>query len=195
MNLELPVQKADLWRYLIIYHYGGWYCDMDIYSYRSFSSIKIPPKYKNVLVVEMESPAPFKPNTSPRCPQYAQYWFGATPRHPVLFEIIKKVINNIQSGKRKTGDNETLYLTGPVPFTDMIEKYKRQDVYVIKPNTFDTLSQPLYWVSNYFSEYKNIPVVHRCDGSWREKSSTYVTAVVILIILLVIFYLNYISWL
>jgi mannosyltransferase OCH1-like enzyme len=28
-NLPLPVMKADLWRYCVIYHYGGIYADMD----------------------------------------------------------------------------------------------------------------------------------------------------------------------
>ena len=188
LKLELPVQKADLWRYLIIYHYGGWYCDMDIYSYSSFETIKIPNKYEeDLLIVEQEFPAPFKY----RNVQYAQYWFAATPKHPVLFNIIEKVIYNIKNEiyDKKLGDDYTLYLTGPFPFTKTILENKEENVYIIEPNISDTLSQPLFNISSFFGEYKNIPVVHRCEGSWRNSFNyNYISIFIMLFIICFIIY-------
>lgn len=194
-QLEIPVQKADLWRYLVIYHYGGWYCDMDIYAFRGFDTISLPNKKEDLMVVELEYPAPLKIAQTPRSPQYAQYWFGATPRHPVLKKIIETVVENIENIENieefqrdgiKNSDDITLHLTGPVPFTDVIAKHikkKKEDVLILKGNVFDTLSQPLYSVSNLFSEKKNIPVVHLCDGSWREhKLNPHLIVAVILIV-------------
>ena len=188
-KLELPVQKADLWRYLIIYYYGGWYCDMDIYSYKSFETIEIPLKYElineneDLMIVEQEFPAPLKPLPYNNI-QYAQYWFGATPRHPVLLKIINKVIDNIKNMKCKNqkGDDYTLHLTGPVPFTNTILKYKNNNVYIIEPNISDTLSQPLFNISSFLGEWKNIPVVHRCEGSWRTSNNNYIIIIIVIVL-------------
>ncbi|GAI87504.1 unnamed protein product, partial [marine sediment metagenome] len=191
-EIETPVQKADLWRYLIIYHYGGWYCDMDIYGYWSFGDINIPRKYgdrKDLLIVEKENPVPFRSGkTCPRLPQYAQYWFGATPKHPVLLKVIQRVVRQLKYKEdfRREGDEETLYLTGPVPFTDAIQKYMNHDVLVLESNFFDAICQPLYYVSSLFAKLKNTPVVHRCDGSWRESESSHNTDVWAILIYTVI---------
>ena len=196
LELELPVQKADLWRYLIIYYYGGWYCDMDIYSYSSFKTIKIPSIYDDVMIVEKEFPAPLKPSFY-RDIQYAQYWFAATPRHPVILNIINKVIYNIKNSKfenlkKEMNDDYTLYLTGPIPFTDMILKYENDNVYKIDPNISDTLCQPLYHISSFLGNWKNIPVVHRCEGSWRTSDNNYIILIFLLILIcILIFYIKY----
>lgn len=191
-KLELPVQKADLWRYLIVYHYGGWYCDMDIYSYSSFNTIDIPGKYdEELMIVEQEFPGPLKRNFY-RNIQYAQYWFAATPKHPVIFNIIERVIYNIKSEKysKDLGDEYTLYLTGPVPFTDEILENKKENVYIIDSNIWDTLSHSFYNISSFFSDYKNIPVVHRCEGSWRITNYNY-NMIIFIIIFIVIFFIFY----
>lgn len=185
IKLELPVQKADLWRYLIIYHYGGWYCDMDIYSYLSFNSIKILNYETDLMIIEQEFPAPLKPafNT-----QYAQYWFASTPKHPVLFDIIEQVIYNIKNEKynKNMGDEYTLHLTGPIPFTEIILKNKKDNVYIIKPNISDTLCQPLYTISSFLGKYKNTPVVHRCEGSWRISNNNHIFIIIFTVIFFVI---------
>lgn len=173
-DLELPVQKADFWRYLIIYHYGGWYCDMDIKAYWSFDQIKIPKEYRggDLMIVEMENPTPFNTGKScPRLPQYAQYWFGATPKHPVLKKVIKRVVGHLKRKEdyRKCDDDETLYLTGPVPFTDAIQRHRtKENVYVLEPNFWFMLSKPLHHFSWLFSRHSTVPVLHYCDGSWRN---------------------------
>lgn len=186
-KLELPVQKADLWRYLIIYHYGGWYSDMDIYAYSGFSSIKIPEISDDLLIVEQEFPAPLKY----RQVQYAQYWFAATPKHPVLWKIIQRVIYNIQSEiYTKEMENYTLYLTGPVPFTQSILEHSKENVYILEPNIWDTLCQPLYNIF-FLGNYKNIPVVHICEGSWRITNINYngiifgIVSIIIIVILII----------
>ena len=191
IKLELPVQKADLWRYLVIYYYGGWYCDMDIYAYSSFNSIKISRKDENensdLMIVEQEFQAPFKYRNT----QYAQYWFAATPRHPILLKIIHQVVQNIRDMDMKPRDDDfTLNLTGPFPFTDMILLHAKNNVQVIEPNISDVLSQPLYSISSLFADWKNIPVVHKCEGSWRTSDNNYLIFFIFTIfIMFIIIYL------
>ena len=38
-SLQLDIQRADMARYLILYHEGGYYADLDIYSFESWSKL------------------------------------------------------------------------------------------------------------------------------------------------------------
>jgi len=209
-KLELPVQKADLWRYLVIYYYGGYYLDIDCISVKSFS--KLIKKYNkdkdyddcnDLLIIEVENPAPLKfINGFPRNPQYAQYWFGATPRHPAILEVIKLVIRNIRNIKdhdhdhNNISDEETLFLTGPVPWTDGITKYEKNkkdsSIYKIKQNIYDTIAVPFNTQLIY--KHKNTPVIHKCAGSWRLPSSNrkffiiFFVIIIILLLLLIVYF-------
>lgn len=212
-QLKIPVQKADLWRYLVIYYYGGYYLDIDCKSVRGFSNIKIPPdNKKDLLITEIENPVPLKPiDGFPRNPQYAQYWFGATPRHPAIKKVIERVIKNIQSRNAKSkntqlknaksknygkGDEETLYLTGPVPWTDGIKnhmKHHTKDIYCIQPNYADVCAVKID--TQLIHNYKNTPVIHCADGSWRtEDNSNYLTVVMVIIVILIFVYLLVRFW-
>ena len=204
-ELELPVQKADLWRYLVIYYYGGYYLDIDCKSVKSFRNISNSNK-ENLLIVEQENPCPFKPlNGFPRNPQYAQYWFGATPRHPAIKNVINRVIKNINNkidndkGDKNINDkninNKTLFLTGPGPWTDGIVDHIKQsgkkDVYIIKPNRFDILSIGID--TDLIHKYKNTPVIHQAAGSWRVKDDNddnyyYIIFIILVIIMLIILF-------
>ena len=192
LQLKTPVQKADLWRYLIIYYYGGYYLDIDckVVTGLDFTT----DSKKDLLIVEVENPAPFKPITGfPRCPQYAQYWFGATPRHPAILNVITKVIQNIKTNKKYKGDNQTLYLTGPVPWTDGISECsecsenkgtKHNGVIFLKPNQADVVSVGID--TQLVHKYKNVPVIHQAAGSWRDKNSSDDNSYFILIIFIVL---------
>lgn len=162
IRLKKPVEKADLWRYLIIYHYGGHYLDIDC---RVTTRFKRLPTNKDLLVVELENPCPLKPiDGFPRCPQYAQYWFAATPKHPAIWEVIKRVIKNIKYHPNK----KTLYLTGPVPWTDGIKKYyktNKNQIKIIKPNYFDVISKAID--TQLIHNHKNIPIIHQGMGTWK----------------------------
>lgn len=203
MRLEHPVQKADLWRYLVIYHYGGYYFDVDCYCVKPLKSIKIPLKYRdrdNLLVAVRESPRPFTVTSGfPRNPQYAQYWFGATPRHPAIWKVIKRVLHNIDSSKqlkeKYSKDDYTLYLSGPVPWTDGLATYlskskdNSEDICILIHNWYDAIDNT--FLSNLLSKYRSIPVMHKCMGSWRDGSkcgsmSYIVTTIIILLIVLLL---------
>jgi len=208
-QLQLPVQKADLWRYLIIYYYGGYYLDIDCVCVKSFSSVvpsvsKNKNKKKNLLIIEIENPVPFKPITGfPRNPQYAQYWFGATPRHPVILDVIEQVIKNISNNSKRSksknfsNDNVTLFLTGPVPWTDAIQKTiksKSDTIYKIQPNRYDIISVGID--TQLIHQYKNTPVIHKAAGSWRsscESNNNFIIKLflVLLVITLIVFLIKH----
>jgi mannosyltransferase OCH1-like enzyme len=113
--LPLPVMKADLWRYCIIYKYGGIYADLDtisLYDPHIFLS-------DGLLTIVPE-------NSTHLC----QWVFSAPKESPLLKTIIDLSIERIeQTPKPIKGEHIIHYLTGPGLFTDGIEKYLSKNNY------------------------------------------------------------------
>jgi mannosyltransferase OCH1-like enzyme len=98
-KLPIKVMKADLWRYCVIYEYGGIYADTD-------TVCKIVPSIfinNSMLTIVPE-------NSSHLC----QWVFSAPAKSPILREEIK-------------GEHIIHYLTGPALFTDGIENYLKKN--------------------------------------------------------------------
>jgi len=109
-RLPLAVMKADLWRYCIIYKYGGIYHDAD-------TELKVNPSFltnydNKYLIVVPEN------NT-----HFCQWVFAAPANSPVLKSIIDLSVERIRNCKEIRGEHIIHYLTGPGVFTDGIFKY------------------------------------------------------------------------
>jgi mannosyltransferase OCH1-like enzyme len=110
-KLPLNVMKADLWRYCIIYTYGGIYADCDTILN---TDISIFVKHQNKQLVV----APENDNT-----HFCQWVFSAPPNSPVLKSIIDLVIQRIRDTEIIKGEHIIHYLTGPSVFTDGLISY------------------------------------------------------------------------
>ena len=168
-KLPLNVMKADLWRYCVIYKYGGIYADVDTILLTN-PEIFIKDK---LFIVTPEN------NT-----HFCQYFFAAPPKSPVLKSIIDLMVERITNTKIK-GEHIVHYLTGPGVFTDGIIKYLQSqnikvpsddDFMVYHPMTYGRLKE-----GNIF-KYENISnnidiinhnvfhkyVKHLFSGSWDD---------------------------
>jgi mannosyltransferase OCH1-like enzyme len=102
INVPVGVMRGDLWRYLIIYKYGGVYADLDTLCWKPISTwIK---EDKDMII----------------CPEnnihFCQWTFAATPQHPV----IKSVLNCILQAFKNPNYNKPHFvheLTGPYIWT------------------------------------------------------------------------------
>lgn len=109
-KLPLPVMKSDLWRYCVVYKYGGVYADTD-------TICRINPNVftsKKALLV-------FAPEIG--TPYFCQWCFAAPAKSPVLREIIYESIRRILSMGIIKGEHITHYVTGPALFTDGVKLY------------------------------------------------------------------------
>jgi len=107
-KLPLDVMKADLWRYCVIYFFGGIYADTD-------TIVKINPHIflnDSLLTVVAE-------NKTHIC----QWFFAAPKKSPILRIIIDLAVERILTIKKIKGEHIIHYLTGPGVFTDGIRKY------------------------------------------------------------------------
>lgn len=115
-SLSLPVMKADLWRYCVIYAYGGIYADTD-------TKCLVDPNcllQDSLLVCVPES------DTRKLC----QWIFAAPPKSPIIKKIIDmcvtKILNNIS-----INIDTVLEITGPVIFTQGVDAFLKENNYKI----------------------------------------------------------------
>jgi mannosyltransferase OCH1-like enzyme len=114
-KLPMAVMKADLWRYCIVYWYGGIYADVDTVCCVDPDLFRrVPDSFEMVVVPEMGHP------------YFCQWVFAAPPRSAMLWEIIQESVRRILDIKYFLGEELVHYLTGPAVFTDGIENYLRK---------------------------------------------------------------------
>jgi len=113
-KLPLPVMKADLWRYCIIYKYGGIYADTDTICK---CNPNIFTTHDAMIVCAPED------DTLHLC----QWTFAAPKNSPILKSIIELSIKRILNIPVIKGEHIVHFLTGPGVFTVGIEKYLQEN--------------------------------------------------------------------
>lgn len=110
--LPLAVMKADLFRYCIIFYYGGIYADSDTICL-----------LKPHLFINESFLTVVPENETHLC----NWVFSAPKESPILKSIIDLSVERILSIIEFKGEHLTHYLTGPGVFTDGIEKYLKEN--------------------------------------------------------------------
>ena len=111
-KLPIQVMKADLWRYCIVYMYGGIYADCDTIC------------LKNPVIFNTNALLTIVPeNDTHLC----QWVFSAPSKSPILKTIIDESVERILSTEDFTKQHIIHYLTGPGLFTNGIEKYLKEN--------------------------------------------------------------------
>lgn len=121
--------RADLFRYLLVYHSGGVYLDIKSSASRPLDEVL---RADDSFILSHWKNAPgeryagwgMRPalHFSSRG-EYQQWFVAASPRHPFLAAVIDRVIENISNyrfGTNGVGKKATLAVTGPVAYTQAI---------------------------------------------------------------------------
>lgn len=107
-SFKVPVMKADLWRILVIYQFGGIYSDIDTYPTRPIDQW-LPLDKNFVAAVEHGT-------------HYAQWAFMASPKSPITKSILDVIIERCQN--IDYGMKEFIhYHTANDAFTEGIRRY------------------------------------------------------------------------
>jgi mannosyltransferase OCH1-like enzyme len=118
-KLTIGAAKGDLFRYLILYKFGGIYCDLDNVVTKSFEKyLRDDDKF---VVLRNEND------------RIDMHVFCVIPKHPLLKQIIDKTLYNIE---HYTGTQKTGHVTGPFMYRPIVEEYMRHnsDVRVVDEN-------------------------------------------------------------
>jgi len=125
--LPMGVMKADLWRYCIIYKYGGIYSDIDTICYVN----------PNIFINDAQLVVSPELGTNYFC----QWTFSGVPDCPILKSIIDLSVYRILNTQIK-GEHIIHYLTGPSLFSDGIEKYLKENNLPVFDNKTEYFNYP-----------------------------------------------------
>jgi len=185
---DIMIQKLDIARYLILYHYGGCYLDMDIELLKDFSDLievddeiivsNIKTSYK---IIEIDNGVLFSNIKN-------KFWID-------LLDHI-----NICKDNKIIKMEKTIYVnltTGPYNFTKFIKKNKNN--YKIKRLNYIYFNsrESKYEASSKLKYNKNIYAINYFNNSWMPPFSNFIILlysqrlkllILIILILIVAFY-------
>uniref|UniRef100_A0A6C0EU63 Glycosyltransferase n=1 Tax=viral metagenome TaxID=1070528 RepID=A0A6C0EU63_9ZZZZ len=159
LKLPIKIQKIDFFRYIVIYHYGGFYMDLDMNGIQNFDDLL---NYKCVFPVDeiIQKKMCINKRYKPFCDrnQYfllGQYAFAAEPRNQFIKLLIDTIHENIDKYVNNVNNSE-LYVyrtTGPDYVTNLYLDYENKDDIKILHNN----------KRQYFGDYAK----HNYFGSWK----------------------------
>jgi hypothetical protein len=88
-SFRFRIQKYDFFRYLAVYHYGGFYLDLDVFLARDLTPLLSSPC---VFTFEELAELPYFWKEFQMDWQIGNYAFGAEPRHPFLAAVIENCL-------------------------------------------------------------------------------------------------------
>lgn len=162
-KLPVKIQKIDFFRYVAVYHYGGFYFDLDITALYPLDDLL---NYESVFPVDQN--INIKKCNKDRYKKYCeqgmdimlgQYAFGAKPKNDFIKTLIETIHNNINVyiSDYKVNGKTLQYVyssTGPDFVTDVYIKYnKKNDVHILE--SVDAQFFGKYAKHNYFGTWKN----------------------------------------
>jgi len=167
-KLPVKIQKIDYFRYIAVYHYGGFYFDLDMKGYFPIDELL---KYDCVFPYEQKidnnkcKSNRFK-NFCKKNVKFilGQYAFGAKPQNDFIKTLIETIHNNvdnyiveydkIKENKDKNIYHEYIYsTTGPDFVTNIYHNYKnKKDIKIL-----------YYNVPHHFGKFAK----HNFYGTWK----------------------------
>ena len=160
MNLPIKIQKIDFFRYIAVYHYGGFYLDLDMKVYKKFDPLL---KYGCIFPVDEYIDVRHCANMryKPFCDKgqnflLGQYAFAASPKNPFIKKLIDQIANNTNKYIRNVNFNSEDYVyktTGPDFVTEVYMNYaNKKDITIIDNGVRQHFGD--YAKHNYFGTWK-----------------------------------------
>jgi len=167
-NLPIFIQKLDFFRYLALYHYGGFYFDMDVEPFKPLDESIL----NHSAVFPVDEYANAVDCQNPRMNSYClvgqnfllgQYAFGSTAKHPFMKVLVDKIKQNVDNYNRiaekvvKKNKDSVHYFVYKTTGPDFVT-----DCYVNYPN-----KEQLYILSNGKRQVFGDYAAHRFVGTWK----------------------------
>lgn len=139
-RLPRLIQRLDFFRYIAVYHYGGFYFDIDMESFKPIDASLLAhdaifpvDEYITPELVEI-NPKRYKEFYEGQFPLLlGQYAFAAYPKHPFIKMIIDTINTNVREYVKLQNTDE-LYVyrtTGPDFITSLFMNYDKGDVFIL----------------------------------------------------------------
>jgi len=172
------IERADLFRYAVLYTYGGIYADLDAKLLKKIDDwakiYSLPPSTTALIGIEafLKDNEERKLVSFARVHQYCQWTMMSAPRHPVMMGVLD-LIYNVVSGKTPLKNNDgrwrVLETTGPGIFSDGVEAFLNSSDKEMYPTII--VPQIAFAVGGYpmnrYSPTEKSLVHHYFMGSWK----------------------------
>jgi len=173
--LKLPVfiQKMDFFRYITMYHYGGFYFDLDVMALKPLDHDLL--QHDSVFGIDEyiykdKRPCCSEPRFADFCSKnqfflLSQYGFAAKPQNKFIKYIIDNIYDNVDkyirdydpSADKDESDNYVYRTTGPDFVTHCYVNYKHSDrIHIL-----------IYPDEQYFGKYAK----HYHVGTWKKRNA------------------------
>jgi hypothetical protein len=115
-NLVPGSFKADLWRYIALYNFGGVYLDIDLVQLAHLRDI-----------IREQDTFLSAHDLQPLAPPFSIYqaFMAVTPHHPALLQIINDTVTNVESVRAYSSCLEP---TGPIMFGKSLNRFRQREV-------------------------------------------------------------------
>ena len=109
-----PVERADVFRYAVVFTYGGVYADIDAECLCPIDTCWPIAGHRGVIGLEgvLRDREEMKRVKFAAMTQYCQWTFAFVPGHPMLRRVLDVVVRRVNAGER-----DTIVKTGPGAFT------------------------------------------------------------------------------
>jgi len=161
LRLPIKIQKIDFFRYVAIYHYGGFYFDLDMRATKNLDSLL---DFDCIFPVDLFISDKQCENRKERYGYFCekdmrffvgQYAFAAKPKHPFIKKLIDNICDNIDIIVEEQ-DDSNLYVyqtTGPDYVTRMYMDYKdKNDILILEHEEGQQFGN--YAVHNHYGTWK-----------------------------------------
>jgi mannosyltransferase OCH1-like enzyme len=162
-KLPRMIMKIDMFRYFLMYKFGGLYTDMDYMMFKPFDLLD----YNIVIPCNRES-ATGEPLRLGNC------IFASVPNHPFwksLMDTLFTIDRNAVDYKNDNTIDENILGTGPMFVYDMWKSYSKNnnDIFIPRRKLFHppTKNNPEYINKLKASDCYGI---HMCTGLWRNNN-------------------------
>lgn len=159
-----PVQRADLFRYLVVYHKGGVYADMDMECFKPLDPLLAA--NQGIFCVEAHVTKTFQKKLGYLAPyQVANCIFGAEPGHIFLKLILDRI--KLCTSREVISDTDVEDITGPrmLTRTYYLEKKRIRSHMTLFPQIY-LMSPHIY--PNWFFFNRHMYARHHCAGTWKS---------------------------
>ena len=166
------VQRWDSIRYLILYHIGGMYADMDYDCLRPLDILLTG----SSCCMGME---PVLHKNAANLLPIGNALMASVPRHPYMAAIIEDMKANFHIDYGKGDTTQILATTGPLMAARVYDRYKRKkDVTLLPADLVSPLSVKEVWMlcqgharTEVLQKIEKAFAIHYCFGTWRYQTS------------------------
>lgn len=118
-------ERGDVFRYLVIWHQGGWWADSDVACLKPIADFPVPSNATMIVGYKFGHRWSEKQRQEvnfARTEQFAKYFFAAAPRNPVLLRCLRMVRQRFSWKILQTSD-----FTGSALFSDAVNEFLESD--------------------------------------------------------------------